>query len=551
MYQFIITIGCFDRLHNGHVLLLERLSKMCKTLIVGIHDNESIFTLKQTRDVQPLEVRVANVKTFTDHVFAIQDADPTSSLKQYWLQHSSLVLRIDQSSNKKGPKLEWTTHEAEDREHSDPKREDSFWLYPKDLPLCHHWDTHDVKVCPSRVFVRPNHQLQQFRCHCRKPYFFWQQKCVWFCAETKTLYVDNHPIPLFGVPLETIEQWMPFVFQNQIYFLCSLFPVCLVQVESTGKCRVFAGQLQKENHFGPNLVQWRKSGLFFGVVQSPDTTELTCFLLDPLTQQINYRMQVFTDKVGTLNRIDQDKVWFWDLLNQSRYYQIEDSLVESLLPNTCAFARGDDNLKFPGLDFVKDHMPILYLPYTPTVSTSLLRDPKHKYGIMNRLLEKVRQALTEHQLPFYLDCGTLLGCMREKQFILQDTDVDVTLHLSVWDQAKNIKWDKYNLVVNRCWQRFPDSYAGNIISVREPDQKLYCDIYFNPAFPKIQKVLFNGLMYPIPEHADVYLQCLYGPNWRIPSSKHADTKYHRNSGLVNSPYRPFWDPQFAIFPTKH
>jgi phosphorylcholine metabolism protein LicD len=49
-----------------------------------------------------------------------------------------------------------------------------------------------------------------------------------------------------------------------------------------------------------------------------------------------------------------------------------------------------------------------------------------------------------------LDCGTLLGCIREGRILSHDTDVDVTIHLSAWDKLLTaVDFPKYGLTVKR------------------------------------------------------------------------------------------------------
>lgn len=61
-----------------------------------------------------------------------------------------------------------------------------------------------------------------------------------------------------------------------------------------------------------------------------------------------------------------------------------------------------------------------------------------------------------------------------------------------------------------------------------------------------RKITLNGKSYNIPLNSELYLIQLYG-NWKIPSKKHAITKYHRGNGLVNSEYSKYWDKDFEIF----
>lgn len=82
-YQYILTVGCFDRLHKGHINILSKMKTMGNRLVLGIHDNESTQKLKNTSDIQPLHVREKNVRKYADDVFHIKDTDPTNDLKRY------------------------------------------------------------------------------------------------------------------------------------------------------------------------------------------------------------------------------------------------------------------------------------------------------------------------------------------------------------------------------------------------------------------------------------------------------------------------------------
>ena len=53
-----------------------------------------------------------------------------------------------------------------------------------------------------------------------------------------------------------------------------------------------------------------------------------------------------------------------------------------------------------------------------------------KEGMFDFLLKEIVYVLKDNDIPYYLDCGTLLGCIREKGFIEHDTDVDVATHVS-------------------------------------------------------------------------------------------------------------------------
>ena len=209
--------------------------------------------------------------------------------------------------------------------------------------------------------------------------------------------------------------------------------------------------------------------------------------------------------------------------------------------------RGDDNKNFPGIDYIKNIMPIDYLPYSNEISATKLRDFKNnKLGLMNYLLNKVVDIMDENNIPYYLDCGTLLGCIRENGLMEKDSDIDVTIHLSNWDKLKSIDFNEYGLKRTRTLNGFPEKEDGNMISVKTEYSNFYCDIYTNPAFPQLDKKILNGKSYNIPLNSELYLTQLYG-NWKEPSGKHASTKYHRGNGLVNSDYSKYWNKDFEIF----
>ena len=89
-----------------------------------------------------------------------------------------------------------------------------------------------------------------------------------------------------------------------------------------------------------------------------------------------------------------------------------------------------------------------------------------KMNIFYKLLDTVCTMLDDKQIPFYLDCGTLLGCIREGRLLLHDTDIDVTIHLSRWDKLLDIDYSKHGLVLKRKYKGFPDYSGGNLILLR-------------------------------------------------------------------------------------
>lgn len=73
----VYTVGCFDLFHHGHIRLIERMRKLGKTVIVGVHDSRSIYKLKNRVPVDSTTLRMLNVKKHADVVFCISGTDPS------------------------------------------------------------------------------------------------------------------------------------------------------------------------------------------------------------------------------------------------------------------------------------------------------------------------------------------------------------------------------------------------------------------------------------------------------------------------------------------
>lgn len=57
---------------------------------------------------------------------------------------------------------------------------------------------------------------------------------------------------------------------------------------------------------------------------------------------------------------------------------------------------------------------------------------------MNQLLDLVHQILTENNIPYWITCGTLLGCIRHKGFIPWDDDIDINVELEYVDRLVKV-----------------------------------------------------------------------------------------------------------------
>jgi cytidyltransferase-like protein len=79
-----LTVGCFDMFHRGHAKLLHRLTTESDKLIIGVHDDESIWQNKNTKVAWKATKRFTTVQLALrpqDEAFIIHAQDPTP----YWV----------------------------------------------------------------------------------------------------------------------------------------------------------------------------------------------------------------------------------------------------------------------------------------------------------------------------------------------------------------------------------------------------------------------------------------------------------------------------------
>ena len=72
----VYTIGCFDLFHRGHQNVLLSLREFGAYIVVGIHDDNSYFQLKNKYTIDNLDTRMKNVKPFADQIYVIPSTDP-------------------------------------------------------------------------------------------------------------------------------------------------------------------------------------------------------------------------------------------------------------------------------------------------------------------------------------------------------------------------------------------------------------------------------------------------------------------------------------------
>jgi hypothetical protein len=136
------------------------------------------------------------------------------------------------------------------------------------------------------------------------------------------------------------------------------------------------------------------------------------------------------------------------------------------------------------------------------------------HPIQEENLKLLKSILDKHRIRYYIDCGTLLGAIRENRFIDGDEDADIMVSE---DGIKELR------------KALPELETLGFISFRNSGPYMamslirkgeYIDIYH--LWPRISFELipypFLGTEFPVPKDYDAYLTELYG-QWKIPDPK--------------------------------
>eukprot|EP00123_Amoebidium_parasiticum_P001228 comp12271_c0_seq1/m.7093 comp12271_c0_seq1/g.7093 ORF comp12271_c0_seq1/g.7093 comp12271_c0_seq1/m.7093 type:complete len:192 (-) comp12271_c0_seq1:18-593(-) len=109
-FDYAYTIGCFDLAHEGHAKLFNNMRKIGKKVVVGVHDDASIYKLKNKVPFDSTEARVQSIKKYADVVFVVAGTDPSPFIEAEILRqiahctashlpHSAIYVRGDDMPN--------------------------------------------------------------------------------------------------------------------------------------------------------------------------------------------------------------------------------------------------------------------------------------------------------------------------------------------------------------------------------------------------------------------------------------------------------------------
>ena len=164
------------------------------------------------------------------------------------------------------------------------------------------------------------------------------------------------------------------------------------------------------------------------------------------------------------------------------------------------------------------------------------------------LIDRIDKVLNKKGAKFFIDCGTLLGMIRDNKLLEHDKDMDFGIYFddrftirSLDEAMKSIGLKKHrefsfrgevkeasysNGITNIDFFKHEESKESSDIyvfyrknGVKYPSNKHYTTLIMHRAhIPSIQTIDVNGRQLYVPSNYEEYLESAYSKNWRIPDS---------------------------------
>lgn len=159
-----------------------------------------------------------------------------------------------------------------------------------------------------------------------------------------------------------------------------------------------------------------------------------------------------------------------------------------------------------------------------------------------QLLKDVKDILDKAGIMFWIDCGTLLGAIRDNDFIEWDNDIDISIMAKDRSQIELIEGQFLAKGQYGRWERdVGHKYIASQYLIRDD---LKVDIYANWKVGKylikpvgddnlrkipieycepFKEIDFCGMKVKVPNNPEKYLETLYG-NWKKPDKEWTTNK---------------------------
>ena len=154
----------------------------------------------------------------------------------------------------------------------------------------------------------------------------------------------------------------------------------------------------------------------------------------------------------------------------------------------------------------------------------------------------IKSILDKENIPFRLGYGTLLGAVRDKNFIKGDNDIDLLFDFIYRENVKKILFvlSGHGFVLNRCTRNFVSlSRLGVTIDFYFFSQRnlidklfdrvtcsfgLFCVYVDKLYWDETTTIEFIGKPFLVFKDYEIWLMQVYGADWRIPQDKKGSAK---------------------------
>jgi len=151
------------------------------------------------------------------------------------------------------------------------------------------------------------------------------------------------------------------------------------------------------------------------------------------------------------------------------------------------------------------------------------KDTPRDLVVCKRNLMDIKEVLDENGIVFWLFYGTLLGAIRDGDFIRHDTDTD----LGFYFESKENFYIIVDRLIEKRFRLYRTTCGDNLVSVIRDDEYVDCAFFKkeNLPFTEMKTINFLGAEFRIPDNAEKLFVDWYG-EWQDPVvNKHATIIY--------------------------
>ena len=175
-------------------------------------------------------------------------------------------------------------------------------------------------------------------------------------------------------------------------------------------------------------------------------------------------------------------------------------------------------------------------------------------NISKKNLLDLKNILDKHNITFWLLYGTLLGAIRDKNFIEWDTDTDI----GIFDSQKSQFLEAIPEIISSGFSLIRTAYPDDLVTFMRDDEYIDVGIFrreidslknsyyvyqdnreYLPSFDKLKDYKFLDFNFKVPFHYENLLIRWYGRSWRkkrkyFPAFAYNTSKFNKIQRVIKS-----------------